>query len=191
MHSLVLRRASTLAAKPITSVSLSPPPAAAVAELDPCSFRRCRLSRAPTPPQSQVIIENWFYSVQPLIPKFSAAAAEVSSILESRIAGTSLGGDVQETGRVLSEHTSCELFKQCFLIISQRLVTVSRVFMVSSHFTAVVARIAHMLYFHSHRASECTGYVYLYILYAHLLTLSLQPVRLHYTSSLCRLLGTD
>lgn len=31
-----------------------------------------------------------------------AAASEVSSILESRISGTSLGGDVQETGRVLS-----------------------------------------------------------------------------------------
>lgn len=31
------------------------------------------------------------------------AASEVSSILESRIAGTSLGGDVQETGRVLSQ----------------------------------------------------------------------------------------
>jgi len=30
------------------------------------------------------------------------AASEVSSILESRIAGTSLGGDVQETGRVLT-----------------------------------------------------------------------------------------
>ena len=32
-----------------------------------------------------------------------AAASEVSSILENRIAGTSEGGDVQETGRVLSE----------------------------------------------------------------------------------------
>ncbi|KAG8889286.1 Alpha subunit of the F1 sector of mitochondrial F1F0 ATP synthase [Tulasnella sp. 332] len=31
-----------------------------------------------------------------------AAASEVSSILESRISGTSLGGDVQETGRVLT-----------------------------------------------------------------------------------------
>lgn len=31
------------------------------------------------------------------------AASEVSSILEGRIAGTSAGGDVQETGRVLSE----------------------------------------------------------------------------------------
>ena len=31
-----------------------------------------------------------------------AAASEVSAILESRISGTSLGGDVQETGRVLS-----------------------------------------------------------------------------------------
>jgi F-type H+-transporting ATPase subunit alpha len=30
------------------------------------------------------------------------AASEVSSILESRIAGTSLNADVQETGRVLS-----------------------------------------------------------------------------------------
>ena len=34
---------------------------------------------------------------------FPLAASEVSSILESRIAGTSLGGDVQETGRVLSQ----------------------------------------------------------------------------------------
>lgn len=33
----------------------------------------------------------------------AAAASEVSSILEGRIAGTSAGGDVQETGRVLSE----------------------------------------------------------------------------------------
>ncbi|GAW05978.1 alpha subunit of the F1 sector of mitochondrial F1F0 ATP [Lentinula edodes] len=30
------------------------------------------------------------------------AASEVSSILESRIAGTSVGGNVEETGRVLS-----------------------------------------------------------------------------------------
>lgn len=30
------------------------------------------------------------------------AASEVSSILESRISGSSLGGDVQETGRVLT-----------------------------------------------------------------------------------------
>ncbi|KAG8827286.1 Alpha subunit of the F1 sector of mitochondrial F1F0 ATP synthase [Serendipita sp. 401] len=30
------------------------------------------------------------------------AASEVSSILELRIAGSSLGGDVQETGRVLT-----------------------------------------------------------------------------------------
>jgi F-type H+-transporting ATPase subunit alpha len=29
------------------------------------------------------------------------AVSEVSSILEQRIAGASLGGDVQETGRVL------------------------------------------------------------------------------------------
>lgn len=32
----------------------------------------------------------------------ATAASEVSSILESRIAGSSLGGDVQETGRVLT-----------------------------------------------------------------------------------------
>lgn len=31
------------------------------------------------------------------------AASEVSSILESRISGANTGGDVQETGRVLSE----------------------------------------------------------------------------------------
>ena len=30
------------------------------------------------------------------------AASEVSSILESRISGTSVGGNVEETGRVLS-----------------------------------------------------------------------------------------
>lgn len=138
MHSLVLRGASRLAAKPISSVRSPRRPARRRprrTELDLCSFRRCRLSRAPTPPQSQVNAENWFYFVPSLIPILSAAAAEVSSILESRIAGTSLGGDVQETGRVLSEHTSCKLFKQCFLIIFQRLVTVSRVFMVSPYFT--------------------------------------------------------
>ena len=32
------------------------------------------------------------------------AASEVSSILESRIAGTAVGANVEETGRVLSEH---------------------------------------------------------------------------------------
>lgn len=32
------------------------------------------------------------------------AASEVSSILEQRISGSSGGGDVQETGRVLSEY---------------------------------------------------------------------------------------
>lgn len=39
----------------------------------------------------------------------SLAASEVSSILESRIAGTSLGGDVQETGRVLSKFCSRQI----------------------------------------------------------------------------------
>ena len=39
-------------------------------------------------------VSNW---LTPL-----AAASEVSSILESRISGSSLGGDVQETGRVLT-----------------------------------------------------------------------------------------
>ena len=34
----------------------------------------------------------------------SVAASEVSSILESRIAGAGSAGDVQETGRVLSEY---------------------------------------------------------------------------------------
>lgn len=36
-------------------------------------------------------------------PSHLTAASEVSSILEGRIAGTNVGGDVQETGRVLSE----------------------------------------------------------------------------------------
>lgn len=34
------------------------------------------------------------------------AASEVSSILEQRISGASAGGDVQETGRVLSKFSS-------------------------------------------------------------------------------------
>jgi hypothetical protein len=33
------------------------------------------------------------------------AASEVSSILESRISGTAVGGNVEETGRVLSSST--------------------------------------------------------------------------------------
>ena len=37
---------------------------------------------------------------------FLVAASEVSSILESRIAGTSVGGNVEETDRVLSAYTS-------------------------------------------------------------------------------------
>ena len=40
-----------------------------------------------------------------------AAASEVSSILESRIAGTAVGANVEETGRVLSK--SCDVFR-CF-----------------------------------------------------------------------------
>lgn len=47
-----------------------------------------------------------------------SAASEVSSILESRISGSSAGSDVQETGRVLSwplESTSvlCSLIAGC------------------------------------------------------------------------------
>lgn len=41
------------------------------------------------------------YRCSPLV--HHTAASEVSSILEGRIAGASTGGDVQETGRVLSE----------------------------------------------------------------------------------------
>lgn len=36
----------------------------------------------------------------------TTAASEVSSILESRISGTSIGGNVEETGRVLSAFLS-------------------------------------------------------------------------------------
>ncbi|KAF7356238.1 ATP synthase subunit alpha [Mycena venus] len=58
-----------------------------------------------------------------------AAASEVSSILESRISGTSVGGNVEETGRVLSMHSSASFFT--FLIPPQALVTVLVVFGVS------------------------------------------------------------
>lgn len=61
----------------------------------------------------------------------SAAASEVSSILESRISGTSVGGNVEETGRVLSmlpSSTSQWLSSELFF---QASVTVSDVFGVS------------------------------------------------------------
>jgi hypothetical protein len=37
------------------------------------------------------------------------AASEVSSILEGRISGASTGGELEETGRVLSEWNGCLL----------------------------------------------------------------------------------
>jgi hypothetical protein len=46
---------------------------------------------------------------------YSAAASEVSSILEQRISGSSAGADVQETGRVLSE-LHCSVFLQPHLL---------------------------------------------------------------------------
>ena len=40
--------------------------------------------------------------ISALFLTYSVAASEVSSILESRISGSSVGGNVEETGRVLS-----------------------------------------------------------------------------------------
>ena len=49
------------------------------------------------------------YCVSLLILKLSAVALEVLSIRESRIAGTLLSGDIQETGCVLGEYSNCKL----------------------------------------------------------------------------------
>jgi len=61
------------------------------------------------PPQSQVRVIDFlsiFFLLTNLSPRLfrhvTTAASEVSSILESRISGTSVGGNVEETGRVLS-----------------------------------------------------------------------------------------
>ena len=63
------------------------------------------------PPQSQVrligFLPSFFFlahnaNLSCLFRHVITAASEVSSILESRISGTSVGGNVEETGRVLS-----------------------------------------------------------------------------------------
>jgi hypothetical protein len=63
------------------------------------------------PPQSQVrlidFLSSYFFAHNANLSSrvfrhVTAAASEVSSILESRISGTSVGGNVEETGRVLS-----------------------------------------------------------------------------------------
>lgn len=60
-----------------------------------------------------------------------AAASEVSSILESRISGTSVGGNVEETGRVLSMSFVCPWRIRLSKLFLQASVTVSGVFGVS------------------------------------------------------------
>jgi hypothetical protein len=102
MHSVALRRASALAARPIPIVSslLSRP------------VSKLAHSGSVTAPEHRPLLCNRKTGYEPFVGLIfrlketylsSLAASEVSSILESRIAGTSLGGDVQETGRVLSQ----------------------------------------------------------------------------------------
>ena len=65
---------------------------------------RQRLTSTPLPPLVVV-----FRCFRPDTRDTSrVAASEVSSILESRIAGTSVGANVEETGRVLSECDALE-----------------------------------------------------------------------------------
>ncbi|KAG6890013.1 hypothetical protein C0992_003358 [Termitomyces sp. T32_za158] len=65
---------------------------AAAAKTAPVVARQYATAKASTYPLSQYPQKN--------------SASEVSSILESRIAGTAVGANVEETGRVLSEPTS-------------------------------------------------------------------------------------
>ena len=53
----------------------------------------------------KLVRPDFFYPTPRFVLTFSAAASEVSSILESRISGSSVGGNVEETGRVLSSYT--------------------------------------------------------------------------------------
>ena len=50
----------------------------------------------------QMLCKHFDVSSLYFSPTVVTAASEVSSILESRIAGSSMGSDVQETGRVLT-----------------------------------------------------------------------------------------
>jgi hypothetical protein len=101
MHSVALRRATALAARPIPLVSSSSSLTASKLAQG-CSVNApehrpllCDRKTGYGPFPALIFRLEETYS-------FHLAASEVSSILESRIAGTSLGGDVQETGRVLS-----------------------------------------------------------------------------------------
>jgi hypothetical protein len=68
------------------------------------------------------------FSIPPFLARHvisSTAASEVSSILESRISGTAVGGNVEETGRVLSTFffpffTSFRRVRACFLTVPNR-----------------------------------------------------------------------
>ncbi|KAG8836100.1 Alpha subunit of the F1 sector of mitochondrial F1F0 ATP synthase [Serendipita sp. 399] len=80
MHSVALRRATALAARPLPIVR------------HPSFFTERKAADDPARAQN---LARTYATAKP-------AASEVSSILESRIAGSSLGGDVQETGRVLT-----------------------------------------------------------------------------------------
>jgi hypothetical protein len=51
------------------------------------------------------------YCVIPILP-VTTAASEVSSILEGRISGASTGGELEETGRVLSEYRQVPFSKR-------------------------------------------------------------------------------
>jgi hypothetical protein len=102
MHSVALRRASALAARPIPLVSSS------LSQ----TLSKLAHSRSVIAPEHRPLLcdrKTGYELFIALIFRlkethiFPLAASEVSSILESRIAGTSLGGDVQETGRVLSQ----------------------------------------------------------------------------------------
>jgi hypothetical protein len=136
MHSVALRRASALAARPIPLVSSSlPQPVSKLAH-----------SRLVAAPEHRPLLCNRKTGYEPFValifrlkePYLSPlAASEVSSILESRIAGTSLGGDVQETGRVLSQSIFHDtIFSSFITIFLQPLVMVLLVFMVCSTFDA-------------------------------------------------------
>lgn len=102
MQSVALRRASVLAARPLHLVcfcsSFAPHSSPLSSALFYSEYRSHIRDR-----------KTWYEHLKRTqegernLNRIVLAASEVSSILESRIAGTSFGGDVQETGRVLSK----------------------------------------------------------------------------------------
>ena len=100
LHRLALRnaRVATLAAAPKVFLLRRP------ASSEPSFFLNlfCSMSRPGHMLPPKLVCSEFPFRTLAYFLTHLAAASEVSSILESRISGSSIGGNVEETGRVLS-----------------------------------------------------------------------------------------